>query len=188
VLKLKLPRRPRATLALRLIRLALAIAPRDPHWARFGYGASLMRDAERLLQRAESRQAMREADNHVAGRNMLDTAYEPPDGAGQIPVVRRHANPLGDTALLVADIETSHGEAFVRSWLSSRTCTFEPDTIWTVETARLVLERQCGAALERFGVRVKSDDAALRHFNQQTYEISQAHPKKRRRQRGVSRR
>lgn len=154
------------------------MAPSDRHWAPWRYITDRLEAAERLLRRAESPSAGDEAVRHVEGVNLLEQPYEPPDGAGQIALPRRMGTPIGDTEALVNAIRASHGEAFVASWLTGRTCQFDASTIWTVETAKVALERACGAALECYGVRVRVDDQSRRHFAQQTYEIAQAHPKR----------
>lgn len=85
---------------------------------------------------------------------------------------RRSDEPRGQTSSFVHAVRCERGDAFVASWLTSRTCQFEERTIWTHETGRERIMAECSGLLELHGVRVEVDGASRAHFRSQSEGLS----------------
>lgn len=59
----------------------------------------------------------------------------------------RSHEPRGAVADFIAAAKAKHGEPFVRSWLSARTCRFTDTTIFTIALGRDTLTQYCEALL-----------------------------------------
>ncbi len=55
----------------------------------------------------------------------------------------RSTDPYGKTADFVNAVHAKLGADFVKSWLSSRSCRFSDDTIFTIGLAKAKLEQTC---------------------------------------------
>ncbi len=74
--------------------------------------------------------------------------------AGSRPGRERSNQPYGRTLAFQNDCMASHGPAFVRSWVSMRTCEFSEDTIFTMGIVVDKLNAVAGGLLNKHGVRV----------------------------------
>lgn len=72
--------------------------------------------------------------------------------------------PRGSTLAFVMAVEETHGRDFVKSWLSSRSCAFTDDTIYTIGLAVERLQQRCSGYLEKYGVKVKKCMEVTREF------------------------
>ena len=73
--------------------------------------------------------------------------------AGSRPGRERSNQPYGRTLAFQNDCMASHGPAFVRSWVSMRTCEFSEDTIFTMGIVADHLNKTASLLLAKHGVK-----------------------------------
>lgn len=109
--------------------------------------------AEKELRRICDEQFKPRRDLRDGARSLLN-AMESQERRGNR---ERSSQPRGATLALVNAClaNPSFGSAFVRSYLSSRTCDFSDDTVFTMSIVAERLQQRAGGLLAKHGVKVK---------------------------------
>jgi hypothetical protein len=66
----------------------------------------------------------------------------------------RFAQPWGKTADFANAVAEKLGAAFVKSWLSAKTCRFGEDTVYTIGVGQAKLAQTCENLIAQHGVRI----------------------------------
>lgn len=90
----------------------------------------------------------------------------------------RTNEPGPEIRALIADVAATHGESFVKSWLSPVTCQYQGKTIWTHAYGEIRLRERIGGFLEKHDVWVREDAASREAFRANT-EHYEPRPKRR---------
>lgn len=83
----------------------------------------------------------------------------------------RTNEPSSSLKEFIEEVTRTHGEPFVKSWLSPLTCQYQGKTIWTHPFGAERLKERAGKLLERFDIVVCSDEEARTHFRNATAHL-----------------
>lgn len=83
------------------------------------------------------------------------------------PPAMRSNDPKGPTAEFVRQVQAMQGEPYVRSWLTSRTCSFTDTTVYTIGLAAERLMRDVGHIAKKCGVTVRFCAVVSERFHRQ---------------------
>lgn len=72
--------------------------------------------------------------------------------------------PSSPVFAFAAEVEALLGAPYAKSWLSSVTCQYTDDCVWTSDLGVERLGRECGEIAKKHGVEIKADAASRAHF------------------------